>query len=66
MPTERCSSLTIKGLYHNFDEMWISEHPALSLAYLGEYFPRLARMITNKFIAKKRLENYYASLKLKQ
>ncbi len=65
MSTERCSELTIKGLYHNFDELWIAEQPILAIAYIHEHFPRIGRTFISKLIAKKRLENYYEFLKKK-
>jgi hypothetical protein len=65
MPTERCSQLTLKGLYHDFDEMWIAEQPALAVAYLADHVPRLAKLFATKVIAKNRLTQYYAGLELK-
>jgi hypothetical protein len=66
MPTERCSELTLKGLYHDFDEMWIAEQPSLAVAYFADNVPRLAKLFATKVIAKNRLAQYYAGLELKK
>lgn len=43
MATDRCTSLILKGLFHDQDEMWISDHPFLLFTYLAQYLPGLAR-----------------------
>ncbi len=48
MPTDRCTGLIVKGLYHDLDEMWISDQPFLALTYLTEYFPWVSRQILVK------------------
>ncbi len=63
MPTDRCTSLMLKGIYHNFDEMWIAEHPALLVAFINEHFPKIGRLIASKFIVKKRMELFYSTVK---
>ena len=45
MPTERCTHLVAKGLYHDIDEMWISDQPFLLFTYLTQYMPWIARKI---------------------
>lgn len=45
MPTERCTELMLKGLYHDLDEMWISIQPALAGTYFATYFPAIFRHI---------------------
>lgn len=48
MPTERCTSLILKGLHHNLGEMWISQHPFLLFTYLSQYAPGIARYYGSK------------------
>jgi dehydrogenase/reductase SDR family protein 7 len=48
MPTARCTALILKGLHHNLEEMWISEHPFLLFTYLAQYFPGVARWYGTK------------------
>lgn len=43
MATDRCTSLILKGLFHDQNELWISEHPFLLFTYLAQYAPGLAR-----------------------
>jgi len=45
MPTARCTSLVAKGMYHKLAEMWISEQPFLSIAYLAGFAPYLTRLL---------------------
>lgn len=48
MPTERCTFLMMKGIYHRLPEMWISDQPYLLVTYIGQYFPWISRaMFTN-------------------
>lgn len=49
MPTERCTSLILKGLYYKLEEMWISEQPFLAMTYMVDYAPALSRAVMKKF-----------------
>lgn len=55
MPTQRFVDLMMKGLYANFDEMWISEQPYLLFTYVSVYTPWIGRQI-NKFVGPKRVQ----------
>ena len=45
MSTERCTSLVLKGLYYNFDEMWIVGQPLLITCHIYDHFPWLGRQM---------------------
>lgn len=45
MPTERCSALMAKAMYHNLSEVWIGEQPLLSIMYIAKYAPALTRQM---------------------
>lgn len=49
MTTERCAKLMVVGMANNLDETWISEHPALLMVYLNQYFPNLTRWISKNY-----------------
>ncbi len=55
MPTERCTSLIMKGLWNNRDEMWISESPYLLMTYLAVYFPGFARRYVDTKVGPERI-----------
>jgi hypothetical protein len=48
MPTALCTKLILRGLYHNQEEVWISEQPFLGLTYAAVYFPSLAKWYMDK------------------
>ena len=55
MPTERCTSLIMKGLYYNIDEMWISEQPFLLVTYMVQYMPFVSRQLFSKLLGPARV-----------
>ncbi len=55
MATDRCTSLVIKGLYHNIDEMWISRNPVLLIAHVYQYLPTLGRKLFKYIIGPARI-----------
>jgi hypothetical protein len=55
MPTDRCTSLIMRGLYHDQKEMWISEQPFLAMAYLATYCQPLAHYYVNNVLGPKRI-----------
>ncbi len=55
MPTDRCTSLIIKGLYHGIDEMWISRHPVLLIAHIYQYLPNVGRKIFKDLVGPARV-----------
>eukprot|EP01039_Chlorochromonas_danica_P008449 gene8449-9315_t len=56
MSAERCASLVVRGLYRGQDEMWISDQPVLSIAYLSVYAPGLTRKIFSHFLGPARVK----------
>lgn len=46
MPTRRCSSLIVKGVYHNLSDMWIVHQPFLIFAYMAQFAPGLFRQLS--------------------
>lgn len=48
METSRCTELILKGIYHSFDEMWVSHQPFLLTTYTAQYFPYLNRILMTK------------------
>ena len=62
MSTERFSTMTLKGLYHNFDELWIAQQPSLFIVYLTQYFPRLAYFVVTNFLTRLQYKSYNAGL----
>jgi dehydrogenase/reductase SDR family protein 7 len=55
MPTVRCSSLVLKGLWHGLDEMWIAHQPFLLFTYLTQYLPGLSRLYATKIAGPARI-----------
>jgi hypothetical protein len=55
MPTDRCTSLIIKGLYHNIEEMWISRNPVLLIAHLYQYLPGFSRKLFKHIVGPARI-----------
>ena len=55
MPTERCTHLIAKGLYHDIDEMWISDQPFLFFTYLTNYAALISRKIFTKIAGPARI-----------
>jgi len=55
MSTERCTSLILKGVYYNFEEMWISQQPFLAMTYVSGYAPALARVLMKKYFGPARV-----------
>jgi len=45
MPTERCTELMAKGMYHRVEEIWISHQPFLLFTYVSQYMPRVSRVL---------------------
>lgn len=43
MATDRCAYLTSVAIANKLYEAWISQHPALALVYLTQYFPDFSR-----------------------
>ena len=56
MDTSRCTGLIMKGLYHDIDEMWISEQPFLLFTYLTQYTPTISRWISTKIAGPARIK----------
>jgi hypothetical protein len=48
MRTSLCTKLIMRGLYHNLEEMWISEQPFLGLTYAAVYLPPFAKWYMDK------------------
>ncbi|XP_051881059.1 dehydrogenase/reductase SDR family member 7 isoform X2 [Pristis pectinata] len=61
MPTARCVRLMLVGIANELKEMWISEQPLLLYAYLWQYTPTWAWLITNK-VSVKRIKNLKSGL----
>lgn len=55
MPTARCTHLIAKGMYHRFEEMWISEQPFLLFTYLTQYAPWVSRQLATKVMGPARM-----------
>ena len=55
MSTLRFVKLALKGVYHRFDEMWISDQPYLLLTYIAVYAPWVNRRILD-FVGPKRVK----------
>ena len=45
MTTPRFANVMIRGMYHDFNEMWISTQPFLLFTYMAQYAPWLSRKI---------------------
>lgn len=56
METSRFCQLLLKGIYFDFDEMWISYQPFLFFAYLCRYFPYLSRLFLTKIMGPSRVK----------
>ncbi|XP_004612485.1 dehydrogenase/reductase SDR family member 7 [Sorex araneus] len=57
MATSRCARLMLVSMANDLQEVWISDHPYLLIAYLWQYMPMWARWITGK-LGKKRIQNF--------
>lgn len=55
MATERCTQLIMKGLYHNHEEMWISDQPFLGMTYMAYFFPYLAKYYVDNVLGPGRI-----------
>ncbi len=49
MDTHRCTALTLKAMYYNFYEVWISTQPFLLVTYITQYCPMLSRALFAKY-----------------
>lgn len=56
MPTERCSKLVLRGLFHRLGELWIAEQPILLITYLSVYFPGFTRQVMTKIMGPARIK----------
>lgn len=56
MATARCAQLTVRGLFHGHEEMWISDQPVLLMAYLTVYAPALTRTLFTKVLGPARVK----------
>jgi short-subunit dehydrogenase len=45
MPTDRCTDLIARGMYHKVDELWISDQPLLFVTFLNTYAPWIGRQL---------------------
>lgn len=45
MPTDRCTALMAKAMFHNLPEVWIGEQPLLTVMYIAKYAPGLTRQV---------------------
>ncbi|XP_004370973.1 dehydrogenase/reductase SDR family member 7 [Trichechus manatus latirostris] len=61
MATSRCVRLMLISMANDLKEVWISDHPFLLAAYLGQYMPTLTFWIIGK-LGKKRIENFKSGL----
>ncbi|XP_006891884.1 PREDICTED: dehydrogenase/reductase SDR family member 7 [Elephantulus edwardii] len=61
MATSRFVRLMLISMANNLKEVWISDHPCLLMAYLGQYMPTLAWWVMSKF-GKRRIENFKSGL----
>ncbi|KAM9203022.1 dehydrogenase/reductase SDR family member 7 [Dugong dugon] len=61
MATSRCVRLMLISMANDLKEVWISDHPFLLVAYLGQYMPTLTFWIISK-LGKKRIENFKSGL----
>lgn len=50
MDTSRCTSLILKGLYYNFDDLWITKQPFLFLTGVAQHFPSINRWLLTKVV----------------
>ncbi|XP_021563789.1 dehydrogenase/reductase SDR family member 7 isoform X3 [Carlito syrichta] len=57
MAANRCVRLMLISMANDLQEVWISDQPFLSVAYLWQYMPTWAFWITSK-MGKKRIENF--------
>jgi dehydrogenase/reductase SDR family protein 7 len=55
MATDRCSYLTLKGLYYGFDEMWVTGQPFLAVCYLYDHAPWLGRQLMKYLLGPMRM-----------
>ena len=45
MPTDRCTDLIARGMFHKIDELWISDQPLLFVTYVNTYAPWIGRQL---------------------
>ncbi|XP_075387334.1 dehydrogenase/reductase SDR family member 7 isoform X2 [Tenrec ecaudatus] len=57
MATSRCAQLILISMANDLKEVWISDHPFLFLAYLGQYMPTFTGWLSCK-LGKRRIENF--------
>jgi dehydrogenase/reductase SDR family protein 7 len=56
MATNRCTYLTLKGLYYGFDEMWVTGQPFLAVCYLYDHAPWLGRQLMKYLLGPMRMK----------
>ncbi|XP_049753793.1 dehydrogenase/reductase SDR family member 7 isoform X2 [Elephas maximus indicus] len=61
MATSRCVRLMLISMANDLKEVWISDHPFLLLAYLGQYMPTLTWWLSSK-LGKRRIENFRSGM----
>jgi short-subunit dehydrogenase len=45
MPTERCTGLMAKAMYHGLSEVWVGDQPLLTVMYIAKYAPGFTRQV---------------------
>ncbi|XP_004698683.2 dehydrogenase/reductase SDR family member 7 [Echinops telfairi] len=61
MATSRCARLILISMANDLKDVWISDHPILFMAYLGQYMPILTGWLANK-LGKRRIENFKSGM----
>lgn len=58
METSRCTSLILKGIYYNFDDLWIAKQPFLIVTSIAQYFPVLNRWLIKNVVGPSQVKAY--------
>jgi hypothetical protein len=45
MPVARCTNIVLRALYYKISELWVAKQPILTITFLHQYCPLLARTL---------------------